>query len=894
MFLGRLQDNGNQERQNIRDTVREWIGPSSEAEVDWLCTSIESIIRQHIEVQSFRRFLRMPLVLAEPSFVLNLRRGGAFRALRRLGVLSRLNRIIDFSLDSVLVVLGHEELAKRGCGTTDLSTLDLDLRTRHVTTEEMALAVGSYYRDAVELKPPAAWWDRSCDLALIIGSFVHGLGNYHAMQNDSDLPFAHNSREFAEADEGAFSANIAFQAAATASRKVFDDALNAVKAIAALEIQAAVAAAASEARKREKDALVMRQGGAAADVLSNKPAIPADKAEIQFTPGDNRFITLPRLQEAILEAVRGKEKPLLEAKEATPLTAESNGTVEVVPESSVSAMDDTLPMPDARILDCRLVELVNNIESSMDGRKRKYQIVEWASKNATIAITSRVRMNALSKVLPARRIRQFLSEYSGVGINGSECGISHKSLDDGANYCIGAATADLAQVAYGTDAPRYLRAIGCPMNLTRFAIASLVYSKASTLNQMLETEHLRFYINSSKEANFGEGTAAISKHKPTEEELQASNSGLDGEAQLVKEKAVSTAKAARAEFTLEGSNEISPDTAKSGHTANNIPLDVPSKPMTSKELVPEEFRDNTKVRAAICSAVLIYGYPSSSVGATSIHNSLWSKLQEESGSLNDKEPAALFTMDDFLKRVASFAEGDDLPPPQLISSYVEQVLLPFCLRLCVMGNGPSTRTARGSNGEFDTAFGISHSPEISNSVQTPLPDPCLELEEQSLEALGYALAVLRRVRLMESMCYIASGGVSMETLSEAARSSITCKNLDGLPLWWCPWVHDVAVLAHAATRGLFSVLEDRHQDGGIFSRLRTVQTLESTLPSDLTKRSSTEDLDEWTEIHAKDFPSLNVLERRLAFLCSRATSEVEGGLRFDNFPMFDSGGWPRL
>ena len=28
------------------------------------------------------------------------------------------------------------------------------------------------------------WWDRSCDLALMVGNFIHGLGKYEAMWND--------------------------------------------------------------------------------------------------------------------------------------------------------------------------------------------------------------------------------------------------------------------------------------------------------------------------------------------------------------------------------------------------------------------------------------------------------------------------------------------------------------------------------------------------------------------------------------------------------------------------------------------------------------------------------------------------------------------------------------
>jgi hypothetical protein len=78
------------------------MGSGSDTEVEWLCSSIYSVMGFHYEVQSCRRFLRMPLVLAEPSYVSELRQGAAFRALRRLGMLARLNRVIEEALDSVL------------------------------------------------------------------------------------------------------------------------------------------------------------------------------------------------------------------------------------------------------------------------------------------------------------------------------------------------------------------------------------------------------------------------------------------------------------------------------------------------------------------------------------------------------------------------------------------------------------------------------------------------------------------------------------------------------------------------------------------------------------------------------------------------------------------------
>ena len=68
---------------------------------------------------------------------------------------------------------------------------------------------------------------------------------------------------------------------------------------------------------------------------------------------------------------------------------------------------------------------------------------------------------------------------------------------------------------------------------------------------------------------------------------------------------------------------------------------------------------------------------------------------------------------------------------------------------------------------------------------------------------------------------------------------------------------------------------------------------ENALPRSILDESPPEDVTAWIETHAKDFPSANVLERRLAFLCTKATEYMDVGERYFNLPMFDHGGWPR-
>jgi hypothetical protein len=286
-------------------------------------------------------------------------------------------------------------------------------------------------------------------------------------------------------------------------------------------------------------------------------------------------------------------------------------------------------------------------------------------------------------------------------------------------------------------------------------------------------------------------------------------------------------------------------------------------------------------------------------------SSLWRTAREQSGVVDEEEPATLFEMNDFMGHVKYLAgnTSTELPDPETVHKYVKKVLLPFCVRLCVNGNGPSIGNARGSNGKYDTALGVNRYPEPAQEVQSPLPDPCIELEGHSLEAVANGLAILRRVRLMKSALYIAGGGLPVERVVEAARSSTVCKNLHGLPLWWCPWVHDVALLAHAALNGLFSVVKDRRDDvaGCAFSRQAIIQSMYSTyvadetaLPPTIVERSVPDEVSDWIDLNAAEFPSVNTLERRLAFLCTEISKGLDEEYRFHLVPMFDHGGWPRL
>jgi hypothetical protein len=87
---------------NIRSFLFECLGPASSKELDWLCNCFSTGMEYYLEVESQRRYLRLPFILAEPGFVSELRRGPALRSLRRIFLLCRVQRIVEDCLDEIL------------------------------------------------------------------------------------------------------------------------------------------------------------------------------------------------------------------------------------------------------------------------------------------------------------------------------------------------------------------------------------------------------------------------------------------------------------------------------------------------------------------------------------------------------------------------------------------------------------------------------------------------------------------------------------------------------------------------------------------------------------------------------------------------------------------------
>ena len=819
---------------NLRGLIKSFIGSSDCHEVDFLCDALLQGMKCQFEVESSNLFLRMPVILVEASYVQELQRGSALRCLRRLCVLDRFTRFFEACIDKVLASLGPHEQGKRGCVASELQSMDADLKARFVTSEELALMISAFVTP-LQHREPVTWWDHECDIYLLVGTFVHGLGNYQSLRNDSSLPFIERLRIAKQNDEGYKRANDSFRVIAEAAKAAFDDALEAGRVKAELEIQAAVAAAARAAAKREEDAATLRKGGAEAEnVISEMPNTQVADA-FAYDGTDSHFVTLSRLQKYIHDALRDEAVdstalPMEKSDEANEDDARDDEDNDI--DSSGRRQDPlSMPMPDSRVLDYRFTQLLLSAERNMFGNEEESDMNPlekvWEESDA-VKTSIGFRDIAFRRFMGTHAL-DYIQEYSGIGIGSTQCSNPHKSLNDGSDYAFGAASPHMFNISHGTDAPRYLRALGVPMNLTRFALSGLAYATPSCCEELLRLDRLRFYGDESK---------------------------------------------VQAPTTASGAPVAEPSDSNPQHMA--IPVDPIS-------MIPDEFQVNSTLRAVACVTALFYGIPSTN----------WKDYPAPSTPFN------AFSMREFCSTMSSFEPELPMPDENVVFSYLHGFLLPHCLRLCLNGNGPTTRSARGSQGEYETALGISVQAQPTQAFPCPLPDPCLSPQQHSAEAVGYANAILRRTRLLVACQNIVlrNGEEYSRILDSLARSRVMSQNLEAnLPHWWCPWKHDVGLVEVAARRGVLAICI--HRDDEELFRPSTLKSdlllaFEQRMQNPNLSENSRNKMNEWADAESHVFPTMFQLEQRLGLFCSLITAGEESSVRYDHLPMYDHGGWPR-
>jgi hypothetical protein len=351
--------------------------------------------------------------------------------------------------------LGQDEMGRRGC--PERSHLDLDLKARHLSTEELMHALGAHMQpngiQSLASKPfleYAPWWDKSCDIGLVVGTFIHGLGNYEAMRHDEDLPFINRIKYYVnECDATEAESFRRIDQSAHAVRKVFDNNLDTLRAKFHQQTTAAVAAVIASSKS---------------DAPASKTGYVLQKQKLD----DDDVITVPRLKLAAVKAFRKPCDPLSN----TPVVSDRAGKGPGGRELSVPYCP--LPLPDSKHLDHLLLRVVNSIEES----KIRGEASNGISRRDQVSLTS-------NESLWRQDIQTHLdrSLFDGCIMTLDK----KKPPDNDSDYFNGAVSKELANVAVGADSSRYERGACVPMVITRFGLGAVLHADDSVIDVVSKT-----------------------------------------------------------------------------------------------------------------------------------------------------------------------------------------------------------------------------------------------------------------------------------------------------------------------------------------------------------------------------------------------------------------------
>ena len=627
--------------------------------------------------------------------------------------------------------LGQEELGKRGCSTKDLSTLDVDLKARHVTTEELSHAIGrqlegNWMNKQLAASRPAPWWDRACDLGLLIGTFTYGLHSYRAMQNDNDLPFQKKVCGATKDDYSCSQAYQTFSCATKAARNTFDKALSVSQAKHAADEGIVLNPLANERVDQpsvQEPSKLPPTYDSMGDVIKSEENLQS-KAHI-----DDGVVTISCLSRNIHQAVDERIRTIRE--ESANESAKNNTTPHEI-----------RPMPDSRCLDTRVLKLIDLIEST-DPKKSLACRTEMTIQN--------------SAGLKKQAVKKRLCHYLGIPERGEEllrvpfgCNastVNRNILDGTSSYLLGAASENLAVISTPHESLKYKRGPGVPSVLTRYGMIALLYTDTSMFKKFLDIEEEML--------------------KEKERDVQIVDSAVIR------------------------NDDAHVDSTKMAH----------GKLRSSyMKCVPPTLMNDAVQRTGLCGALLCCGYslPTETTSPTVPIGTLKELCHFDSFSF--------FSITNLLE-VASQIIGSNVSfSEEGAILYIKKVLIPHCTRACLMSSDSSSDETRVP-------------PLIKTSIDnvqenTYLPDPFLPLSQQSGEAIRNASALLRRMKMATTIQFLLGegGAIKLPDLLDFLKSPKMRNYTDGVPLWWCPWIHDLALLAHGARFGLLSIVRHRQDN----------------------------------------------------------------------------------
>jgi hypothetical protein len=570
-------------------------------------------------------------------------------------------------LCSHLSDLGPEELGKRGSATKNRGELELDVKTKLVTMEELSHAVAHVYtaagarRGRPPLPNPCPWWDRSCDIALLIGNFLCGYGNYETISYDEQLPFAWKLKSYARQDVDSLESMARFSEAVKATSDVVKESIaSSPKAGGVDKLLKSKTGASNSAANTDTSAVEVK-------IKKEEPAVGGEAKKetdvvVKTAVGDSTSscvaLTLPELQKAALDGMR-LSRAFVKKEEITGVPVKEEGD-DVKKEDTVPKFTDTnskpkrLPMPDGRILDGRLLRLLDEMEAIL--KLRDVSASAPSTPNHRAVDTDLWVDNYDAQVLSTASCR-FLTSFP------------TSSHPDSSHYMHGPASSELEAFASSSHSKKVSN--GVPRVLTRISVSALLYSPPGAVDTIAKIENA--------------------------EEKQG--------------------------------YKIPQPLLESDVTRRKLSVDLLNTGLP---------RTNTEKFSGVASGVLKL-FPGANKG------------------LDGGADAPFYSC---RQMVANLPE-ESLLSTETAVAYVEDVLIPHCLRLCLHGNGTASRVFQKpphiSKKKKDSAptsictelklnesaIQASYERLLPSHLAT-IPDPIVALNLHSDESIVRALAILRR------------------------------------------------------------------------------------------------------------------------------------------------------
>ncbi|OQS03503.1 chromodomain-helicase-DNA-binding protein [Thraustotheca clavata] len=137
-----------------------------------------------------------------------------------------------------------------------------------------------------------------------------------------------------------------------------------------------------------------------------------------------------------------------------------------------------------------------------------------------------------------------------------------------------------------------------------------------------------------------------------------------------------------------------------------------------------------------------------------------------------------------------------------------------------------------------------------------------------------ASLLLRRTQIYRTLSYIVPS--QQEALNNVLRSGLTWLT-DDMPAWWCPWIHDLALIQGMLRFGIGDMLQVHH-----FGDLHTLTVVDHVykvfVESGVLNANgislNTQELAQWIQITCCTFPTMQLLEQRVMRLCLLLTEQL--------------------